>query len=72
MCVIEDSKHIQGKKAYTELSTQKSGVFFTTKKLKELSVDHAQAREQYERVQSGLVREVVGIACEHLLFIPYN
>ena len=45
-------------------------MFFTTKKLKELSVDHAQAREQYERVQSELVREVVGIACEHLLFPP--
>lgn len=44
-------------------------MFFTTKQLKELSVDHAQAREQYGRVQAELVREVVGIACKHLLFI---
>jgi hypothetical protein len=38
--------------------------------MKELSVDHAQAREQYGRVQAELVREVIGIACKHLLFTP--
>ncbi len=56
---------IQGdKKKYIELNAQKSGVFFTTSALKELSTEHTEVTEQYSRTQSGLVKEVVNIACE--------
>ncbi|KAI1798056.1 DNA mismatch repair protein [Ganoderma leucocontextum] len=58
-----DAKLIHGdKKKYIELGTQKSGVFFTTSTLKELSTEHTEVTEQYSRTQSGLVKEVVNIA----------
>ncbi|PIL27652.1 hypothetical protein GSI_10804 [Ganoderma sinense ZZ0214-1] len=58
-----DAKLIQGdKKKYIELNAQKSGVFFTTSTLKELSTEHTEVTEQYSRTQSGLVKEVVNIA----------
>ncbi|KAG8840273.1 MutS-like protein, partial [Serendipita sp. 411] len=60
-----DSKLIERKSAYTELSTQKSGVFFTTKTLKRHSIEYAETREQYQRTQSSLVAEVVAIAATY-------
>ena len=63
--VYQDAKLIQGdKKKYIELNAQKSGVFFTTSTLRELSTEHTEVTEQYSRTQSGLVKEVVNIACE--------
>jgi hypothetical protein len=52
---------------YIELGTVKSGVYFTTKKLKALSTDHQETTHEYQRTQSGLVKEVVSIACKILL-----
>ncbi|GLB39260.1 putative component of the post-replicative DNA mismatch repair system (MMR) [Lyophyllum shimeji] len=49
-------------KKYIELGTNKSGVFFTTKKLKDLAEDFKEFSQSYTRTQSGLVREVVNIA----------
>lgn len=60
--IIQDGKLIDGKKGYTELSTQKAGVLFTTKDLKQYALDFAETMEQYKRVQSGLVTEVVSIS----------
>lgn len=57
-----DSKVVEKKKDYTELSTQKAGVLFTTKTLKRHSVEYSELRERYNRVQSTLVAEVVSIA----------
>lgn len=57
-----DSKVLSNKKGYTELSTQKAGVLFTTKTLKDHSLEYAQTRDQYNRTQSTLVAEVVSIA----------
>lgn len=51
---------------YIELGTIKSGVYFTTKKLKALSTDHQETTHEYQRTQSGLVKEVVSIACKIL------
>jgi DNA mismatch repair protein MSH2 len=59
----QDAKAILRNKKYIELGTIKSGVFFTTKELKELASDHAEATAAYSRTQSGLVKEVVNIAC---------
>ncbi|KAF9265861.1 DNA mismatch repair protein [Marasmius fiardii PR-910] len=49
-------------KKYIELGTTKSGVFFTTQKLKQYANDYKEYSDQYARTQSGLVKEVVNIA----------
>ncbi|KAG1814852.1 muts domain V-domain-containing protein [Suillus variegatus] len=56
-----DAKAIMWNNKYIELGTVKSGVYFTTKKLKALSMDHQEATHEYQRMQSGLVKEVVSI-----------
>jgi DNA mismatch repair protein MSH2 len=61
---LQDSKVLAGKKRYTELSTQKAGVLFTSEKLKDHAIDYAHTRDQYNRAQSTLVAEVVSIAGE--------
>jgi DNA mismatch repair protein MSH2 len=58
---LQDAKGLA--KKYIELGTTKSGVFFTTKKLKRLAEDFAELSQSYTRTQSGLVKEVVSIAC---------
>ncbi|KAF5380061.1 hypothetical protein D9615_006117 [Tricholomella constricta] len=49
-------------KKYIELGTTKSGVFFSTRKLKDLAEDFKEFSQSYSRTQSGLVKEVVNIA----------
>ncbi|KAG7086447.1 hypothetical protein E1B28_002400 [Marasmius oreades] len=49
-------------KSYIELGTIKSGVFFTTRKLKQYANNYKEYSDQYARTQSGLVKEVVNIA----------
>ncbi|KAG5637197.1 hypothetical protein H0H81_005410 [Sphagnurus paluster] len=56
----QDAKSIT--KKYIELGTNKSGVFFTTRKLKDLAEDFKEFSQNYTRTQSGLVKEVVNIA----------
>lgn len=55
---------------YIELGTIKSGVYFTTKKLKALSMDYQESTGEYQRTQNGLVKEVVSIACK-ILYLCY-
>ncbi|KAH7916001.1 DNA mismatch repair protein [Hygrophoropsis aurantiaca] len=57
-----DAKVINRNKKYIELGTVKSGVYFTTKTLKELASDYQETTDEYSRMQSGLVKEVVSIA----------
>ncbi|KAF8551428.1 DNA mismatch repair protein [Imleria badia] len=57
-----DAKAIAKSKKYIELGTIKSGVYFTTKTLKSLATDYQETNEEYQRTQSGLVKEVVNIA----------
>ncbi|KAK2459716.1 hypothetical protein APHAL10511_008267 [Amanita phalloides] len=52
-------------KKYTELGTNKAGVFFTTKRLKGLAEEFRDLSQSYIRTQSGLVREVVNIAATY-------
>ncbi|KAF7972811.1 hypothetical protein HWV62_17002 [Athelia sp. TMB] len=53
---------IDGKKKFIELATTKSGVFFTTRTLKDLAADFDEATASYAKTQAGLVKEVVNIA----------
>lgn len=63
-CIQDAKGKIDGKKKFIELSTTKSGVFFTTRTLKDLAADFDEATASYAKTQSSLVKEVVNIACE--------
>ena len=56
---------IRMKQRYQECSTQKNGVYFTTQKMTELRREIQQLTENYNRTQSGLVSEVVGVAASY-------
>ncbi|KIM69472.1 hypothetical protein SCLCIDRAFT_1207895 [Scleroderma citrinum Foug A] len=57
-----DAKALSKNKKYIELGTTKSGVYFTTKTLKLLATEYQETTDDYQRTQSGLVKEVVSIA----------
>ena len=56
---------IRGRKGYTELSTQKAGVYFKTSTLDRLSSEFVENNRRYQRHQSGLVTEVVSITASY-------
>ena len=60
----QDAKAIASDARYTELGTIKSGVFFTTRRLRQFANDYRDTTEAYSKTQSGLVKEVVNIAGE--------
>ncbi|KAI5118904.1 hypothetical protein M0805_002819 [Coniferiporia weirii] len=60
-----DAKAISNEKKYTELGTNKSGVYFTTRKLKSLATDYQEVTDSYTKTQSGLVKEIVNIAATY-------
>lgn len=66
----QEGSAIKGKKGYIELKNTSQGVYFTTKTLKGLNDDHKDVNKQYERKQSSLVKEVIGIAGASRLRIP--
>jgi DNA mismatch repair protein MSH2 len=64
---IQDAKSLgKNNKDYIELGMVKSGVFFTTKTLRKLAENHKDYSEGYDKAQSGLVKEVVNIACRFI------
>ncbi len=56
---------IRNKSRYQECSTQKNGVYFTTKTLQGLRREFDQLSQNYNRTQSSLVNEVVGVAASY-------
>lgn len=67
----QDSGKIRGKHQYEELSTQKQGVFFTTKALREQSNRYADLAGQYDSKQSVIVREVIDVCgAVFFFFVP--
>ncbi len=56
---------IRNSSKYQECSTQKNGVYFTTKNLQAYRRDFDQLSQNYNRTQSGLVNEVVGVAASY-------
>jgi DNA mismatch repair protein MSH2 len=56
---------IRNKSRYLECSTQKNGVYFTTKTLQAYRREFDQMSQNYNRTQSGLVNEVVGVAASY-------
>ncbi|KAJ1920700.1 MSH2 protein [Mycoemilia scoparia] len=59
---LEEASRIRNKKAqYIELTTQKNGVYFTTPAFREFSQEYKDLSKSYEKAQSALVKEVLGI-----------
>ncbi|KOS17972.1 DNA mismatch repair protein msh-2 [Escovopsis weberi] len=56
---------IRNRSGYQECSTQKNGVYFTTKKLQSYRREYDQLSQNYNRTQSGLVGEVVQVAASY-------
>jgi DNA mismatch repair protein MSH2 len=56
---------IRNKSKYQECSTQKNGVYFTTKNLQALRREFDQLSQNYNRTQSSLVNEVVSVAASY-------
>ncbi|KAI0141865.1 DNA mismatch repair protein msh-2 [Xylariaceae sp. FL1272] len=56
---------IRNKAKYLECSTQKSGVFFTTKTMQSYRREFDQLSQTYNRTQSSLVNEVVSVAASY-------
>jgi DNA mismatch repair protein MSH2 len=56
---------IRNKAKYQECSTQKNGVYFTTKTLQALRREFDQLSQNYNRTQSSLVHEVVTVAASY-------
>jgi len=56
---------IRNNRKYQECSTQKNGVYFTTPNLQSIRREFDQLSENYNRTQSSLVNEVVGVAASY-------
>jgi DNA mismatch repair protein MSH2 len=56
---------IRNSSKYQECSTQKNGVYFTTKKLQAMRREFDQLSQNYNRTQSSLVNEVVAVAASY-------
>ncbi|KAF9134450.1 MutS-like protein, partial [Mortierella sp. 14UC] len=56
-----DSSCIRNKSQFQELATQKNGVFFTTTPMRKASSEFKEISQEYERTQSSLAKEVIGI-----------
>ncbi|KAF4126007.1 DNA mismatch repair protein MSH2 [Geosmithia morbida] len=56
---------IRNKSGYQECSTQKNGVYFTTKKMQACRREYDQLSQNYNRTQSSLVNEVVQVAASY-------
>ncbi|RWA03534.1 hypothetical protein EKO27_g11568 [Xylaria grammica] len=56
---------IRNNSRYQECSTQKNGVYFTTKSLQSSRREFDQLSQTYNRTQSSLVSEVVGVAASY-------
>ncbi|KAI4862318.1 DNA mismatch repair protein msh-2 [Hypoxylon rubiginosum] len=56
---------IRNNSHYQECSTQKNGVYFTTKLLQSYRREFDQLSQTYNRTQSGLVNEVVSVAASY-------
>lgn len=59
---------IRNHKDYKEVATMKNGVYFTTSTLQDLNREFDRSTQTYNKTQSGLVDEVVAVACKFLRY----
>ena len=60
-----ESSCIRSKSKYSEVSTMKNGVYFTTTELVNLRRQHDNLSNSYNRTQGGLVSEIVAVAASY-------
>lgn len=60
-----DASCLRSHSGYIELSTQKAGVYFTSRSLKSSSQEFGDLTQEYNKTQSGLVKEVVAIVATY-------
>lgn len=56
-----EATKVRNKSEYYELATVKSGTFFTSRSLKDLSVRYTELSSSYNQKQKGLEKEVLDI-----------
>ncbi|KAK5092551.1 MSH2 protein [Lithohypha guttulata] len=61
-----EASAIRNKSRYQEISTQKNGVYFTTRELADMRREYDQLSANYNSKQSGLVNEVVTVAASYV------
>jgi len=61
----KEAGSIRNKKGYTDLGTQKAGLYFSTPTLSKLANSFEDLQKRYNSMQSGLVKEVVDIAATY-------
>ena len=60
-----DAVVLRNNNQYQELTTQKSGVFFTTKTLRQISDAYVEVSESYDKQQATLVKDIMEIVCTY-------
>ena len=65
-----DAGCLRNRTEFIDLKTQKSGQFFTSKKLRALARTHADLGDQYSRSQSAVANEVVNVASTYIPVLP--
>lgn len=60
-----DASCLRSKSGYHELGTQKAGVYFCNKRLREMNEEFRALDSQYSRTQNGLAKEVIEIAATY-------
>ena len=65
-------KKKDNKLKYIELTSKSNGVLFTTKRLKSDVESFKDLQSRYDKKQSSLVKEVVGIAGQHWYCVSWQ
>ncbi|KDN35895.1 DNA mismatch repair protein [Tilletiaria anomala UBC 951] len=60
-----EAKAIKGAKSYHEVTTQKNGIYFRTRELKELGDDYQESMRSYESHQSSVVKDIISTASSY-------
>ena len=62
-----DSSVLRGNRNYTEIACQKSGVFFQTSTLRDLSDQYRACMEKYQTLQANLSKEIIKITAGYFV-----
>lgn len=60
-----DGSKLRGKPLYTELSTQKQGVLFTTRELRAVSERYEDVSQKYASAQADVVKQVIDVCASY-------
>jgi DNA mismatch repair protein MSH2 len=67
-----DAGKIRGKSAYIELATQKAGVLFSTRDMKNKSNEFNDLSEKYAEGQKDLIKDIVNTTAEYFTVLEVS